>query len=310
MDPPSSERLQAFADERGRRGKGALSVFLFVTDYARRNGLPLDPTALVTEGRGQVKGLGRAAVQRVLQRHGIHAVLAKEGGRTSRKSLGHMFAYVALLNHLQARDRMALEDVEAFWIQRVHRFLEAKPFRVKLDASMSLRAVVAHLLEQAKRRQSQDPGRTDVGAVLQHLVGAKLECALGEGNVEHHSFSTADASTERLGDFEVGDAVVHVTAAPGEAVIRECQRNIEKGRHPILIVPGSRSSVAWGLADNACIMNRVDVFDIEQFIGLNVYEWGRFEAARRRTSLKKLLECYNRIVTDVETDPGLKISVD
>ncbi len=220
-----------------------------------------------------------------------------------------MFDYVALLNDLHARGHMALDDVEAFWVQRVHRLLERKPFRVKFDARLSLRAVVADLLEQAQQRQSKDPGRTDVGAVLQHLVGAKRECARGEREVDHHGCSAADASTERRGDFDVGDAVVHVTAAPGEAVVRERQRNLESGRRPILIVPGAKSSVAWGLAENAGIADRVEVFDIEQFIGLNVYEWARFEAARRRTSLKKLFERYNRIVTSVETDPGLKVSV-
>ena len=39
---------------------------------------------LLTEGGGQVFGLGKSAVQSILHRHDITRVLASEGGRTSR----------------------------------------------------------------------------------------------------------------------------------------------------------------------------------------------------------------------------------
>ena len=90
--------LSAFTEEKNFRGKGPLSVALVVTEHARKSGLPLDPEALVTERQGQVLGLGRSAVQAILQRHGIARVLASEGGRTSRGSMGNMRDYVALLN--------------------------------------------------------------------------------------------------------------------------------------------------------------------------------------------------------------------
>ena len=57
-------------------------------------GLPLDPDQLVTKSGGQVRGLGQSQVQKILARHGIERVLAAEGGRTSRGSLGNMRAYV------------------------------------------------------------------------------------------------------------------------------------------------------------------------------------------------------------------------
>ena len=61
-------------------GKGPLCVALIVTRYAQERGLPLDPEKLVTKSGGQVRGLGKAAVQSVLRRHGIERVLAAEGG--------------------------------------------------------------------------------------------------------------------------------------------------------------------------------------------------------------------------------------
>lgn len=61
---------------------------LVVTKAARDLGLPLDPALLRTDEGGQVKDLGKAAVQNILAEYGISKVLAEEGGRTSRGSLG------------------------------------------------------------------------------------------------------------------------------------------------------------------------------------------------------------------------------
>ncbi len=301
--------IHGFAEEKGRKGKGALSVFLFVTDKARSEGLPLDPSDLVTDGGGQVRGLGVRAVQNILARHDIQAVLAKEGGRTSRNSPRNMKAYVRLLNRLDREAPVDLDRVEEFWIGRVRLFLAGKPFKLRLDARSSLRSVVQDLVLQAERKQQKAPGRTDVGAVLQHLVGAKLERAMGRGRLVHHSYSTADAATARRGDFEVGDTVVHVTAAPSESVIRECRANLEAGRHPVLVTLSSRMPVALGLSDQAGLAGRLDVFDIEQFLGLNIYEWTEFRSENRRSLLRKFVKCYNQIVGEVETDPSLRIEV-
>ena len=112
------KELAAFTAEKAFRGKGAISVALIVTQYAKTMGLPLDPQKLVTEGGGQVLGLGKGAVQAVLKRHGVDRVLAAEGGRTSRGSLNNMREYIAFLNGLEAQGAVDLEAVEAFWIER------------------------------------------------------------------------------------------------------------------------------------------------------------------------------------------------
>ena len=96
---------------------------LVVTQHARSRGLPLDPHTLVTEGGGQVLGLGKGAVQTVLKRHGVTRGLASEGGRASQGSLNNMREYVAFLNGLYEQGLADLEMIEAFWIERVHGLL-------------------------------------------------------------------------------------------------------------------------------------------------------------------------------------------
>jgi len=303
------QELAAIAAEKRFRGKGPLCVALVVTQHAKAMGLPLDPDKLLTEGGGQVLGLGKGAVQAVLKRHGITRVLADEGGRTSRGSLKNMREYVAFLNKLNSNGDVDLEAIETFWIERVHEFFAGKPFKIKLDAARSLRMVVRDVVAQAVERQKTAPGMYFSGAVLQHLVGAKLDCALGKGSVEHNSFSTADAPSSRAGDFLIGDVVIHVTTSPGEAVIEKCRENLNDGLRPMLVTLQRGLTVAEGLAGNAGLADRIDIFEIEQFVALNLYEWGKFGAEGRKTAVADLVKRYNEIVEKFETDPSLRIEL-
>ncbi len=307
MTADLAEALRSFTKERKFNRKGPLSVALVLTEHARKMGLPLDPDRLLTEGGGQVLGLGKSAVQAILQRHGIDRVLASEGGRTSRGSIGNMREYVTLLNSLRDAGKIDLDAVEGFWIERVREYFAAKPFRIRLDASRGLRLVVRDVLDQAEERQKEAPGVQYAGAVMQHMVGAKLDCALGRGKIEHNNFSTSDQQSGRKGDFFVGDAAIHVTTSPGEAVIRRCRENLDDGHRAVLVTRHRGLAVAEGLADNVGLGDRIDVFEIEQFVALNLYELGRFTAEGRRVALSDFVTRYNEIVDEVETDPSLKI---
>ena len=220
-----------------------------------------------------------------------------------------MREYVAFLNQLHRNGPVDLDAVEEYWIEKVKAFFSGQPFTIKLDETRGLRHVVSHVLEQAIARQKQGTGTNYAGAVLQHLVGAKLDCALGTGTVAHNSFATADAPQGRAGDFLVGDVAIHVTTAPGEAVIERCRDNLNAGHKPLLVTTHKRVAVAQGLADAKEIGERIDVFEIEQFVALNIYEKGGFEARGRRTAVAELVTRYNEIVEEVETDPSLKIEL-
>lgn len=304
-----SNALIEFAREKKFAGKGPLCVALVITQHARNQGLPLNADALVTERGGQVLGLGRNSVQAILKRHGIERVLASEGGRTSRGSLGNMRDYVGFLNSLAESGNVNLEAVERFWIERVHQFFAAKPFKIRLDGSRSLRAAIQDLISQAEDRQKQASGTNYVGGVLQHLVGAKLDCAMGKNSVVHNSFSTSDQQTGRAGDFLIGDVAIHVTTTPTEALIQRCRENIDSDFKPVIVTIGQGVTVAEALAANAQIGSRIDVFEAEQFIALNLYELGKFQAGGRKTAIADLVIRYNDIVDEFETDPSLKIEL-
>ncbi|MGE4359435.1 MAG: DUF4928 family protein, partial [Lysobacteraceae bacterium] len=62
-----------------------------------------------------------------------------------------------------------------------------------------------------------------------------------------------------------------------------------------------------GLLENAAISDRVDVIEFEQFIATNVFEIGKFRAKGRTETLLRIIDAYNDIIGDHESDPSLRI---
>ena len=301
--------LQEFARLNKTQSKGPLSVMLVITRQVKNKTFPIDPNQLVTQRQGQVLGLGKSAVQAILKDHGITRVLAEEGGRTSRGSMGNMFAYVAFLNRLHERGMINFQAIEQFWIAKVSDYFASQPFIIRLDPSKSLRTVVGDLLSQAQQRQGETPGSTYAGALMQHLVGAKLNLLLPEQDIKHHGFSVADAPSERYGDFLLGDVAIHVTTSPTEALIRKCEENLGAGLRPIIVTTQMGIAGAELLATNAGVKERIDFFEIKQFISMNIYEFSFARTDDRRVVVSQGVEQYNRIVEICETDPSLKIAL-
>lgn len=303
-------RLAAFAEQYEIKGKGPLSVVLVITRNAKSKKPPFSADDFLTEQGGQVAGLGRSAVQAILEDYGISRILAEEGGRTSRGSIRRMQNYVDILNSLANDDMLDFSVIEAWWIERAKEFFASMPLKFKLDPSKSLRRTVGELIETAFKRQEECPGTMTAGAVMQHLVGAKLQIALPNFKMEHNGFSVADAPSGRKGDFLVCDSAIHVTTAPTEALIRKCRENLDKSLRPIIITTESGVGGARALAKNAEIEDRIDILEIEQFVATNVYEWSGFAANKRPVSINELINVYNAVIDACETDPSLRIAVD
>jgi hypothetical protein len=301
--------LTNYRDRLGRLGKGEIATLIYASRLARINGLPFDIThGIRTEKEGQVKGLGRSSVQKILSAYGIEKVLAKEGGRTSRGSLGNIRKFLEFLNSKNSDFRVDAAATEAWWVREATVFFNAAPFSLRFNPGQSLRSVIGDLIVQAKQRQTDSNGVMFVGAMLQHLVGAKLTLALPAGEIEHHGFSVADAPNSRGGDFDIGSASIHVTTAPSESLIRKCQANINSGRQPLIVTVKDMVPAAEAIAQSLGLHDRIDVLDAEQFIATNLHEFGCFQSDKTRMSVGELVTTYNQIIDKHETDPSLKIA--
>ncbi len=300
-------RLEDFALQHNIRTKGQLCVVLVVTRIAAGEAFPFDARQFVTAGSGQVKGLGKAAVQNILRDHGIHKTLAEEGGRTSRGSMGLMQTYLNFLNET-LDDSSTLPDVEHFWIQRVRQFFDAKPFRLHLDRSKNLQSAFQDLIQQAELRQVASPGTTYVGALFQHLVGAKLKVILPDKHFDTYGYSVADSPKARQADFEVGDHAIHVTTFPTESLIRKCAENLRHNLRPIIITSSRGAVVADSMSHHLGIRDRIEVIELAQFLAANLLEWSRFDSGQQTDALRQLIAAYNDLVDAHETDPSLRIT--
>lgn len=296
------------ANQRKFLNKGGLCVGLVVTRTAQDKGLPLAPDSLRTDERGQVAGLGKAAVQSILAEYGITKVLAEEGGRTSRGSLGLMEAYVSVLNGLKKElGKVDLKEAMDWWVEKVRLHFASEGPKFHFDVGKSVAANLADIFTQAGEIQRNSGGANFVGAMLQHLVGAKLDIVLGIGVASHHGFSVADHSTDRAADFEVNGIAIHVTTHPSEALIRKAAKNLQAGLKPLIVTLADGVEGAAYLLKSTEWRDRIDVIDATQFLTANVYERSFFKAGECKATLTSILTRYNEIVVDCETDPVLQI---
>ena len=100
-----------------------------------------------------------------------------------------------------------------------------------------------------------------------------------------------------------------MTTHPSEALIRKCADNLQAGLIPLIVTIGDGVAGAAFLLRDSPLADRVDVLDVSQFLTANVYERSFFAASACKVTLSKLLERYNKIVADCETDPTLQIKL-
>lgn len=307
MNKKLEESLTRFRDDKQIVNVGSLGTVLVITRRAKKVSLPIDPDTLITEGGGQVSGLSGNAINKILREYSVSNSVGTESGRTSRGTPNLAKAYAELLNELNRRGLGKLDEIEAWWVARFVDYFNTEPFRLNYDQSKTLGAVLRNLLDQAIERQRKSPGKTYIGAVLQHLVGAKLELALPEVSITHNGFSVADAVSDRSGDFVIDDVIIHCTTAPTEALLKKCKTNLQSGKRPIILTISKMIGAAEGAAENLGIDGRVEIMDALQFLAANLYEMSLFKAAQRKITVEKLVEKYNEIISAHESDASLRI---
>lgn len=303
----AEERLRAFQTENNIVTKGPLSLVVQFTRMVSGKSFPLNPDDYQTSSKGQVAGLGGGNLKKILKEHGITQILASEGGRTSRGSMGLMIKYVDFLNEWNTEEPVDFSTIEDFWAAQVREYFRNQPFVLTSDTSKTIGASLEELFEQARKRQTQNLGTQYLGTVLQHLVAAKLSIILPMGAFEVHGASVADASTERSGDFVINNTIIHCTTAPGAPLIEKCRVNLRGGCHPVIITVFDRVRTALDLASDSGLDGRVEVWDIQQFLSANIYEHSLFDETNRNSTIADIVDKYNEIILSTETDPSLRI---
>lgn len=292
------------------RTKGFIAVMLNVTDLASAAGYPLDPERFFTEGRGQVRNQRGSRPSQILEEWQLPFRFGTESGGTSRGSIGYCEDWVGILNQIfEAHGAVGHGHLMQFWVEKAEALFAHEPVAVRFEGKQTLRAFVRRLIEEVRKKERETTGVKALGAVLQHMVGAKLELVLGPGQVVHHSVSQSDAQTGRAGDFAVGDYAIHVTTAPSEQLIRKCADNIRDGAKPIIVTLASKAAAADQLAQNFDLEDEIEIFEFEPFIVHNLVERALVSASKPRITVEQLVAAYNRIVDEQDPVNGVRISL-
>lgn len=62
--------------------------------------------------------------------------------------------------------------------------------------------------------------------------------------------------------------------------------------------------------EDAVMADRVELWDIEQFLSSNVHEHSFFDDVSRNSTIADIITRYNAIIDSVETDSSLRIEFD
>lgn len=312
LDQQIGHWYEAERNELGLVNRNVMTVGLIMCDHMARH-FPLDESEWFTGS--QVRGLSSSRIQKILRHHGESRLLAREAGRTSRGSqdLARKFQHAINTSSLAPRFEALNADerrevVVALQGRMVERivvdFFDQRRLEFEFQPHEPTSAVVEQLLLAAR-----DRGGNAVGAVAQHLVGAKLAVRHPDLSVTNESYTTADEQTGRAGDFVLNTAAIHVTAVPGEQLIARCRDNLAAGMKPIVLTVRERVEAVRGLAANLDIARSVTALAIEEFVAGNVDEMAEYKPAAVVKCLRSVLETYNTRVAAVEPDPSLLIDI-
>ena len=266
----------------------------------------LDIKDHTTADGAQIRRQGIVLGNKILKKFGIPMKLTYgEFGRTNRSSLPTAEKLLNILQplhleHLPKDERnLILAGLQEKLLASLVLYTDRFQVEARYESAMTTEKFVKLVLLKGTPKTS--------GAIAQHLVGAKLELRFPDKEIPNHAASTADAPTERSGDFIIGDTIFHVTMAPQDLVFLKCQRNLGAGYRVYLLVPAKHVQSALRKAKVFEIEDAIVVKSIESFIGQNIDELGMFSTSLLTQELRKLIEVYNRRIQIERYAPELKI---
>ncbi|WP_327141280.1 DUF4928 family protein [Nocardia sp. NBC_01327] len=305
---------EANRSAKGTVDSNVMCAGLYITEFLA-GAFPLKPQIYAAES--QVRGASGAKAKAILADHGETRKFTSEGGRTSRFTIRHAEKMADTVNSVGAAAGVGTlnsEDLhnlawllQEWFVARVRDdfFAKKKKISAIIDPQWSVCAVVEELIAAGRER-----GGNAAGAIVQHLVGAKLKIRFPEQGINVESYTTADLQTNRAGDYQIGTTAIHVTMAPGIKVFEErCVENLRQGFRPRVLVPKDQIDRAHVHAEDAKILNKVAIQSIEDFVGTNIEEVAGFEQENVRIELRRLLELYNSRIEQAESDLSLKIEI-
>ncbi len=267
-------------------------------------------------GDRSIKGHTSNKIKLALSRLGREDLIPTFGGEAGRTSTGTKRAGLGIikiinsftssvdLDKLQTIGIQVVDRINDLVVEELDKHAELGGIEVPYQQTETIGAFISKLINY----QVGKPG-----AVLQHLVGAKLELRFRDAdglNVVHHKSSTADIQTNRFGDFDISNSVIHVTKSPTQDHFMKAYENAKSGRTTYILIPENKLGMVSATVDiDPLYKNKVNVYSIEQFISQNIDELSFFQKEISLCSLNDMLDIYNDLIERYENDNSLKVVI-
>jgi len=217
----------------------------------------------------------------ILSERGYDYLIPK-GGEQGRTSTGTKRAGLDLIKLIHATNKkfpkIDISTILDFLFNKAIKVLQKYNLLGGIDINYNSNETISSFIKRILKENLTNPG-----AVYQHMVGAKLHLRYENSNLEivHHGSNTADVQTGRLGDFEIGSTIFHVTKTPNKDHRKKALLNANAGYKTYLLVPSKLVSAQEDYAESENLgtefINKVEVFSIEQFITQNIDEIAVFD---------------------------------
>ncbi len=286
--------------------RGTISGALVVLERLKTS-FDLDIESYTAKGGSQIKGASGEAIKRILADFGETKPFVSEGGRTNRGLRGDIKNLldtidVLGLGNFQVEEKLGLiTRLQQFLVEKVIEYHNQQRFKFIFSLLKSTWENIHSLLVETRKSNKGGP-------VAQYLVGAKLALRFPELNIGNESSSTADVQLGRIGDFLIGDTAIHATLVPMPGLYEKCQRNMEQGYRPLILVP-NESVVGTKQNADTIAPGQIAVESLETFISQNLEELSEFSGNKAQLKLKDLFETYNQRVDQIETDKSLLLEI-
>lgn len=287
--------------------KGTVAGALVVLDRLKENYVLDIDQHRAMKGQSQIKGVGKASVQKILAKFGEQRDFLKEGGRTNRGLAGDTAKLLeklrfARLDSLPANERNEiLTEIQEFLVGKVGEYFSQERVKVIYIPENTAWQSVHDILEISKAVGKEGP-------VAQYLVGAKLALRFPNLDIRNDISSAQDELSGSPGDFLVNDTAFHVTVSPNLGHFEKCKQNIEAGYCVYLLVPDRK---LVGSRQNAedIFPGKITTQSIESFVAQNLEELSLFSKGELISGFRRLLEKYNERVDRIEPDKSMLIEI-